>query len=339
MDSDKRQEHAGTPEGPEYFPVSPLLIRTQVKGGFELYLKQGDSYVLYTRKGERFTQGHRENLDDMGVRHVFVKSDQRQDYSAYLQDNLAALLQDEAIPLPERTVAWYQASVELAERVLDDKLSKPMNKARFARIQELLEASTRFFTTDGALKQIARYIGKGYKSFDHGLGTMVLTTFVLMTYEECTEDLLKHCALGAMLHDIGKTTVPDETLARRPEDRSLREVEQIKTHPSAGVALCAGVALPQETLNCILFHHEREDGKGYPSGMSGGYIPFYVKVLSVCDAYDNLTRAKAWRPAMGPFQALNSMRSRKGEFDVGAVKRLIGVLADADIADKGRVSP
>ena len=335
MASDRHGEREA---GPAYFPISPMLIRTQVRGGFELYLKQGDGFVLYTRKGERFSDQHRDNLEDMGVRHVYVKADQRQDFAAYLQDNLVALLQDEAIPLPERTVAWYQAAVELAERVLDDKLSKPMNKARFARVQELLEASTRFFSTDGALRRIARYIGKGYKSFDHGLGTMVLTTFVLMTYQETDDEMLRRCALGSLLHDIGKTAVPDEVLARRPEDRSLSEEQQVRTHPSAGVALCASVSLPQESLNCILFHHEQEDGNGYPSGMSGSYIPYYVKALRVCDSYDTLTRSTAWRPAMGPFQALNAIRSRKGEYDVGAIKRLIGVLADADITAKGEVS-
>lgn len=333
MATDGGRETLNNGRGPDFFPVSPMLIRTRIKGGFELYLKQGDDYVKYTSKGELFTDAHRDRLDELGVRHVYVPAGDRQDYASYLQDNLPALLMDEGIPVPDRTVAWYQASVDLAERVLDDKLSKPMNKARFARIQELLEASTRFFTTEGALKHIARFVGKGYKGHDHGLGTMVLTTFVLMTYDDCTEELLRRCSLGSMLHDLGKTTIPAETLARRPEDRSLREEEQVRKHPSAGVALCAGVALPQETLNCILFHHEREDGQGYPSGMAGSFIPFYVKVLRVCDSYDNLTRATPWRPAMGPFQALNAIRARKGEYDVGAIKRLIAVLADADITE------
>lgn len=318
-------------EASDFVPIPPMFIRPWNRGKFSIYLKQGDNFVLYTEKGEAYTEAHKEKLARTGVHQVYISADQRAEYARYLRDNLGSLLEDEEIPLPKRAQAWYQASSSMAKSICESKLPKSYTKKNFAQVQDMLRASAAFFAKQDALKQIAKFIKSGYKLYHHSLGAMVLTAFVLKTYEQTDEKLLLKCCMGALLHDIGKATLPQELIETNPEHHTEAQAALIRTHPSAGVGLCASLPLSQEAINCILFHHECENGTGYPSGLTGADLPYYVKVLALCNVYDSATRATAYRPAMSPFQALSGLKAYRELYDLEAMKRLIVVLSDAKI--------
>lgn len=325
------REKTATADENDYFGISPQLIRPWGKGRFTVFLKQGGSYVLYTRKGEAFTAAQRTKLDDLGVNRVYVQSRERSDYTRYLLDNLRSILMDQEITLEQRSQAWHQAAVELTRRLFEERLPKSIAKRRYKEIVDLLKVSVEFFANKGALKHLARLVTPGYKLYNHSLGVTVLTAFVLETYEEADREMIVRCCAGAMLHDLGKSLLPEEITAADPSTLSGPALESLQSHPAAAVGLCATVPLEQDTLNCILFHHERCDGSGYPSRLTGEALPFYVRVLAVCNEYDGLTRAAGWRPARSPFEALRSIKSRKDGFDMDALKRLILVLSSAEI--------
>jgi HD-GYP domain-containing protein (c-di-GMP phosphodiesterase class II) len=325
----KRQEG---PEEQQYFAVSPLLIRPWENGRFAVYLKQDGRYVLYTRQDEAFTERHRSKLFHMGVKDVYVPAGQKEDYESYLSENLGKLLEDDAIPVQERSGVLYEASVSVVRDLFEEKLPEPLTDKQFDKIQKLVKASTRFFNTSSALKSMARLIAHDYEIYNHSVNTLVFTSFLLQTFKDKVDaELLVRCGVGAILHDFGKAKVPKAVLDKRPDARSTREAELVRSHPSLGVGMCATVTMAQETLHCILFHHEQEDGKGYPSGLQGREIPFYVKALSVANAYDNLTTHRPGSPRRSPFEALNAMKARQGAYDPEMIKRLVLVLADAEI--------
>jgi putative nucleotidyltransferase with HDIG domain len=330
--------HAGPGQGAgaeggksSFFAISPYLILPDATGRFTIFLKQGENLVLYTKKGEQFSKAHRDKLVDAGTEQVYVKADERGDYNYYVQRNLGRLLDDADIPLELRSKTWYQASVAVAKAVFEEKLPKPLNRKRLSRVEALIKASARFFTDPKALKQIGGLISSGFTVYHHSVGTMVLSALVLQADGRCDDELLVKCGLGAFLHDIGKVDLPLEVLELKPEDRTEAEEASYRSHPTMGVAMCANLPLPQEALNCILFHHERCNGKGYPTGMACEEIPFYVRALSVCNVYDTLTRTAVWRPAMSPYEALNHLRARKEAYDVDMLKKLIMILANAEI--------
>lgn len=315
----------------DFFSISPKFIRPWGKGRFTLYLKQGGSYVLYTRKGEAFTASHREKLDGLGVTRVYVQSSERTGYTSYLFDNLKGILEDEEISLEQRSLAWHQASVELTRKMFEERLPKGFSKRRFTEMVDLLRVSVDFFAVKGALKHLASLVAPGYKLYNHSLGVTVLTAFVLETYKQADKALILNCCAGAMLHDLGKSLLGDDLLGADPAKLSGEALTAYRAHPSAAVGLCSTVPLGQETLNCILFHHERCDGSGYPSRLMGEALPEYVRVVAVCNEYDDLTRAAGWRPALSPYEALQRIKSHKEAFDVDALKRLILVLSNAEI--------
>jgi putative nucleotidyltransferase with HDIG domain len=112
---------------------------------------------------------------------------------------------------------------------------------------------------------------------------------------------------GALLHDIGKISVPDAILDK-PSALTLEELEIIKSHPTQGAHIVQPLHSLRETLPLIRWHHERPDGQGYPDGLCGDAIPRLVRILSVADIYDALSSDRPYRPSLPQEQCLEMLR-------------------------------
>lgn len=314
------------------FRVSPYMVIPSRVGGFSLYLRQGESFVLYAEKGQLFTEEHKDRLAELDVDHLYVKSEDYPFYTEYLHENLLNILDDSSIPVRDRARAWNDATVSLAKAAYDRNLPQSLDKERFTRIRKLINNSLKFLARDDALKELSRFIAESNEQFEHGINVMVLTVSVLMTFIEDDSDLLVSVGIGAMLHDIGKLELPEELFRRREGTLSQTEIDLIRSHPALGVGVCSGMPLPQETLQCILFHHEQMDGTGYPGGMTESLLPAYARALILCNEYDNYIRGGPGRKKMTPFEALTRIKSRRSAHDQDMLKRLIAVLSKADLA-------
>lgn len=318
-----------------YLPIKTAFLRPWGSGRFSVYVRKGQGLVLYSSRGSAFTQEQIRRLNAMNVPMVYIHRGEVKHYENYLRESLGDLLLDETIPLETRAEAWHSSAGALAKSVLEEKLPQSISRARFEQINKLVGQTIGFLQEPGAMKNIAQLISKGYQDYQHGLAVMVLTSVMLMDKRGMTEDLLIRIGVGALLHDVGRTALPPGLLERRPDTWTPEELTLFRSHPALGVGLCVQLPLPTETLHCILFHHEQEDGKGFPAGMPGPALPLFVKALSVCNTYDALTRACVWRPAYPPFEALRNMESRKECFDREMFRRLIMILADAEMIKSG----
>lgn len=133
-------------------------------------------------------------------------------------------------------------------------------------------------------------------------------------------------AWGAMLHDIGKLTVPPEILNKqtRPNDE---EWAVLQGHPAASAALLAPL---QDWLGewgrAAAEHHERWDGAGYPSGLAGTDISLAGRITAVADAYDVITSRRSYKPAMSPEAAREELiRCAGTQFDPEVVRAFLNV--------------
>lgn len=314
------------------FKVSPYMVIPSRVGGFSLYLRQGENFVLYAEKGVLFTDAHKDRLGKLDVSHLYVKAEEYTHYASYLQDNLVELLDDDNVPVRERARAWNDATVSLAKEAFDRNLPHTMDRRRFKRIRKLIGDSLKFLTRDDSLKELARFIGDGKEHFRHGISVLVLTISLLSKIVDDNE-LMLAVGMGAMLHDIGKLELPEELFSKNRKLLSRDELDLIRSHPALGVGVCSSMPLPQSTLQCILFHHERMDGSGYPSGGSADLLPFYVKALNICNEYDNLIRGNGeFIKCHTPFEALNRIQGRPGAHDPEMLLILIDILSRADIS-------
>jgi putative nucleotidyltransferase with HDIG domain len=129
------------------------------------------------------------------------------------------------------------------------------------------------------------------------------------------EERLASLRVGGPLHDIGKLGVSDDVLGKKGR-LDEKEFAQIREHPKIGARLLLRVAGFREALPYVLYHHERWDGKGYPSGRAGKEIPVEARVLAIADAFDAMTSDRPYRQALTREQALAEVERCAGtQFD------------------------
>jgi HD-GYP domain-containing protein (c-di-GMP phosphodiesterase class II) len=138
---------------------------------------------------------------------------------------------------------------------------------------------------------------------------------------------LRALATGALVHDIGKLTVPDSVL-KKPGPLTDEEFAVVKRHPDAGDRLLADLGFGRDVRQLVRDHHERLDGAGYPNGLSGHAISLDVRILTVCDVYDALISTRVYRDPWPHDRALALLREESGTaFDPRCVAALERVLA------------
>jgi HD-GYP domain-containing protein (c-di-GMP phosphodiesterase class II) len=137
--------------------------------------------------------------------------------------------------------------------------------------------------------------------------------------------------LGGLLHDVGKLNL-DETVLTKPGPLDDDEYSEIKRHPLAGARLIRGIEALQPALPYILFHHERWDGSGYPSGRAHEQIPIGARIVAVADAFDAMTSPRPYRPPLSLSRALAEVAGGAGtQFDPSVVRAFLAAWSDGEL--------
>jgi len=137
--------------------------------------------------------------------------------------------------------------------------------------------------------------------------------------------------IGGPLHDIGKLAVSDEVL--RKEGRlEPDELDQIRQHPTIGARILLRMAALRDAIPYVLYHHERWDGSGYPSGKAGEEIPVEARLLAVADAFDAMTSDRPYRRALSREEALAEVERCAGtQFDPTIARAFLEVFGEAEL--------
>jgi diguanylate cyclase (GGDEF)-like protein/putative nucleotidyltransferase with HDIG domain len=135
---------------------------------------------------------------------------------------------------------------------------------------------------------------------------------------------------AALLHDIGKTSVPAEILAK-PGPLTQEEWEQVRRHPAIGAAMLAHAGFDEEAA-WVRHHHERIDGTGYPDGLAGDEIPLEARILCVAACFEAMTSQRPYRDGMRIVDAVAELRSAAGtQFDARVVEALTGLVEQREL--------
>jgi HD-GYP domain-containing protein (c-di-GMP phosphodiesterase class II) len=140
------------------------------------------------------------------------------------------------------------------------------------------------------------------------------------------EEALPHIYRGALLHDIGKITVPDAIL-NKPGPLTEDEWAVMREHPERGYRMLKDIDYLHPALDIPFCHHERWDGSGYPRGLAGDDIPFAARVFSVIDVYEALTSDRPYRAAWMHDRAIEHIREHSGtQFDSRVVESFLELI-------------
>jgi PAS domain S-box-containing protein len=118
--------------------------------------------------------------------------------------------------------------------------------------------------------------------------------------------------IAGIIHDIGKINIPTEILSK-PGRLSEIELNLIQTHPQVGSDILKEMELPGGVSSIVLQHHERRDGSGYPSGLSGKDIILEARILAVADVVEAMASHRPYRPALGLDKAWEEITKNKGK--------------------------
>ena len=130
---------------------------------------------------------------------------------------------------------------------------------------------------------------------------------------------------GALLHDIGKIGISEEIL-NKEGTLEYEEYEKMKSHPVIGVKILQPVGFLQSTSDIIHHHHERIDGRGYPTGLKNEDIPFEARLVAIADAWDAMISDRSYRKGMSAEQALDELQKHAGsQFDDYMVKTFVSM--------------
>ncbi len=133
---------------------------------------------------------------------------------------------------------------------------------------------------------------------------------------------------AAMLHDLGKIGISENILLKKSK-LTKKEFEEIKKHPQIAVDILRPIQFLHGLIPFIFYHHERWDGKGYPSGIKGEDIPLGARIIAIADVYQALTSQRPYRKAYSKKKAIQIIKNGSGtQFDPRIVNVFLKILQE-----------
>lgn len=152
--------------------------------------------------------------------------------------------------------------------------------------------------------------------YTHGHSLRVTLYSLILANELNLDDtLLEEIETAGLLHDIGKIGIPQNILCK-PGKLTDEEFEIMKSHPVQGEKMITNIKKLKIIANWLKTHHERWDGRGYPSGLKGEEIPISARIIALADTYDAMTSTRSYRVALTHEIAIEEIKKCSGsQFD------------------------
>lgn len=141
-----------------------------------------------------------------------------------------------------------------------------------------------------------------------------MLSMMIARWMNLDEPMVKKCAEAGLLHDVGKAMVPIEII-NKPGKLTDSEFEEMKRHSEYGYLIVSeNQSIDRDVALAVLTHHEKEDGSGYPMGLTGNQLNLYSKIITVADIFDAMTANRSYKSKDTPFKVFELMQH--GSFGV-----------------------
>jgi HD-GYP domain-containing protein (c-di-GMP phosphodiesterase class II) len=314
-------------KGANLFPIPLAVMQPGTLAPVDLYirLKAPERYLLYKRAHAPFHEAARQRLLERGVGALYLpKADERM-YQDYVEENIAVIIRDDLVPVEESCKLVYETSSRVMTEVFDD----PRSGRNMARARRVVEATVlSVLKRPDSLWHMRTLASHHYHTYTHCVhACMFLVASGQRLLRIRDRATLNRIGLGGILHDVGKSQIPDEILSK-PHKLTADEFQQVKLHPLIGLDIARGVKrLPSVAGHIIRSHHEHLDGSGYPDRLAGEEISAIVRLSSIIDVYDALTTERAYSHARTPYLALELMLNEtRGQFDERLLRSFVKFL-------------
>jgi len=246
---------------------------------------------------------------------VYIHKSQLRIYNRYLKHNIAYILKHEEIGTTKKTDALVNICTnELEQAFKADFSSVEVVQKTLDSIQSVISQAVEFISDINSLKGLANLIGHDYQTHTHSIKVgWLMTTFInsnrdLFDIKKRSElkDLLIEAMVTGLLHDIGKAKIP-KNIINKKEELNNQEYIIFQSHPTNSLSILIDTDISKSIIQAIHYHHENEDGSGYPSGIKGDRIPILAKICHIADVFDTMTSKRAHKKFKSPYEALKIM--------------------------------
>ncbi|MFO7760483.1 MAG: HD-GYP domain-containing protein [Desulfobia sp.] len=234
---------------------------------------------------------------------LFIKKENIAAFQRFVENNIFKIISNPYLSVEDKSKITYRCSLN----VLQDIFINPRSGKNLKRVKNIVNNIIDFILQKNDSLIHLLYLGShDYYTFSHSVNVAVFSIGLRQIINRYNDDDLHEFALGAILHDIGKSQI-DDNILKKPGKLTEEEFEIIKQHPVYGCQLMEEKLSPL-SLDIIMHHHEKYTGKGYPDGLKGDEISDYAKIVSIADVYDALTTNRPYAPARKPFYAVSLMK-------------------------------
>ncbi len=327
-----------TPDTPEgavraaFGHVRPLYIPVHLDGlvvdsvvDFHLYLQTSPGhFVLFRGPDLEFTTTHHARLLANRVETLWLKGDERRRYEQYVERHLETLLANPQIATPRKVELLQSAAQTTLESVMVD----PRHTEAVPRTRRVAQQTVQLIVREReALGHMAALMARDYDTVRHSMNVSVFATGLAHAAGVRNASDLRDLALGALLHDIGKSELPRDLIVK-PGAYTDEEMALMRTHVTRGEQI-----LQQDgrmgSLGMVVVsqHHERLTGNGYPRALDSQHIHLFGRIAAIADVYDAMTSDRSYQRAMKPVDALHLMSTHLApHFDRDLLKLFIKTL-------------
>lgn len=310
--------------GELYVPVSIESIQAEVFPDVALYIRSGDKYILYKSHGRNFGNDDAERLMANSVEFLFVSPADLEVITSYMEAHAERVLKDESLQTKTKGKIIYQTSINF----VGDLFEHPEKVSDFSRSKRLVENLLQYLASDkDSFNSLETVMSHNYYTFVHSLQVTALSVMLHSEAYLVSHDEMLDVGIGTLLHDFGKIFVCSEILNKEGK-LSAAELEAYRRHPEEGYQyLKKQTRLSDISLGVVRYHHERNNGNGYPQGLKGPAISRSAQVAAICDVYCTLTIDRSCRKALSSAIALQIMKQEmKGAFNDRLLDALEGIV-------------
>lgn len=314
----------GAAEAPRRRIVEGVSLAWLVPGAqvdFDLYRKQEDeSFAVYKNRGDQLGEWDRRRLQSMGVKRLYIDIGDRLHLDRYLSTNASVFTLSSSFDLGHRSRYLYDS----ANRIMRNLFAYPEDQEYMQMAIEIAESTVELVLSDAkAFQALVLCASHKYYTYTHSVDVMVYS-IGLGQKLGLDRVRLKQLAKGALLHDIGKSRIPIEVIAKEGP-LNAQEYDLIKQHPLFGEEILKTLGVTDEVvIDIVLHHHEKLDGSGYPHGLKAKAISLEAQLVFVADVFAALSTERSYQDAQKSFEALRIMKNElAGQFDERLLKPFI----------------
>ena len=262
-------------------------------------------FVLFAQEGFPFGSDIQKRLFDYGITSLFIRERDSNLYYSYVKEVTDKILRDEKATSPEKAAAVYTCCREIMKKVYDEPRSVSLKVAK-GMIEPTIDLILADAATTHSLLKLAAFDSDTYT---HCTNVGIFGVALAKAYFGIgSESELRRLGPGFFLHDIGKCEIPLEIINKPgPLTSQDRGRSSKNTRPTAFVSLKRWASAMKKPCSLLPQHHERDDGKGYSSGLSRSEIHPYARICRIADIFEALTSNRPYHRRRTSFDALKFM--------------------------------